>query len=107
MEDLVKKIQELRDLLKGMTPMLKPKQSLVPAIKAPTIKPIAVSSAPAAPSKIPGVAPTSNKDPVKMAQQLKNPRPKKPKMEILKSDKNGQWTIEKDESGINYSPDEC
>ena len=48
-----------------------------------------------APTKIPGITPVSGKDPKKMAEQLKNPRPKKPKMEVMKTDKNGQWSLEK------------
>lgn len=97
MQDLIAKIEELR---KGLAAM-KPKSaanSLVPAIKPPTIKPLSVPSASgaAAPKpKLPGVAPASTKDPKKMAEQLKNPRPKKPKIEVLKVEKNGQWSLEK------------
>lgn len=94
MQDLIAKIEELRKSLAAM----KPKgdgNSLVPALKLPTVKPISVSSTSAVKSKLPGVAPASGKDPKKMAEQLKNPRPKKPKIEMLKVDKNGQWSLEK------------
>jgi hypothetical protein len=100
MEDLIKKIEELRDLVKGM--FTKPNQnSLVPAIKQPTLKPLSMPSIKSSASpKIPGIAPPSNKDPKKMAEQLKNPRPKKPKTEMIKFDSGGQWSLHKDESGI-------
>lgn len=95
MQDLVNKIEELKKALSAM----KPKSagaSLVPALQPPTLKPLSVkSTVPAAPQKLPGVAPASGKDPKKMAEQLKNPRPKKPKIEVLKVEKNGQWSLEK------------
>ena len=74
---------------------------LVPALKVPSPKPLTMPSinASAAPTKIPGITPASTKDPKAMAAQLKNPRPKKPKVEMLKFDKNGQWSLQKDESG--------
>ena len=94
MRDLIDKIEQLRKSLAVM----KPKQDvLTPALKLPSIKPLSMptsSSGPVKP-KLPGVAPVSGKDPVKMAQQLKNPRPTKPKVEVLKTDKNGQWSLEK------------
>jgi hypothetical protein len=94
MEDLIKKVETLRDLIKGL--LSKPNaNSLVPALKAPTLKPISMPSmAGGAPTKLPGVTPPTNKDPKKMAEQLKNPRPKKVKMEILKFEKNGQWSLD-------------
>lgn len=96
MQDLVNKIEELRKALSAM----KPKQpSLVPALKPPTVKPLSMPSVSAgsAPTKLPGVAPASGKDPKKMAEQLKNPRPKKPKIEMLKYDANGQWRLDKED----------
>jgi len=50
-------------------------------------------------NKVPGgLPPASKKDPQKVAEQLKNPNPTKltnPKEEILKFEKNGQWSLEK------------
>jgi hypothetical protein len=97
---------KLEELLKNLAAM-KPKsagQSLVPALKMPSVKPLSISSAgasTASKSKLPGVAPASGKDPKKMAEQLKNPKPAKPKIEILKVEKNGQWSLDK--SGENNS----
>lgn len=97
MQDLIAKIEELRKTLAAMKPK-SAGNSLVPALKLPTVKPLSMPSisATSAPKpKLPGVSPASNKDPKKMAEQLKNPRPKKPKIEMLKVDKNGQWSLEK------------
>jgi len=93
MQDLIDKIKQLKKAL-GVA---KPKENpLVPALSLPSMKPLSVSSSSGTsvkPPKLPGVAPASGKDPVKMAQQLKNPRPKKAKVEILKTEKNGQWSL--------------
>jgi len=92
MYDLVSKIQELVKALSS----IKPPQanSLVPAIKAPTLKPLSMPPMTSSgPSKIPGVEPPNNKDPKKVEQQLKNPQPKKPKLEMIKFDSNGQWSL--------------
>ena len=90
----LKKLTELRDLLKGM--FTKPGQpAMVPAIQQPSVKPLTMPpiSIKANTSKIPGMAPPSQKDPKKMVQQFKNPRPQKPKTEMLKVEKNGQWKL--------------
>lgn len=88
------KIEELKKALAAMKPKSQ-QNPLVPALKPPDIKPLSIPAATASPSpKLPGVTPTSSKDPKKVAQQLKNPKPKKPKLEILKTDKNGQWSLE-------------
>lgn len=94
MEELIKKIEELK---KGLAAMKPKESSLVPALSPPTVKPISISSAAtgAKPPKLPGVTTASTKDPKKMAEQLKNPKPKKPKIEIMKTDKNGQWSLHK------------
>lgn len=96
MQDLIAKIEELRKNLAAMKPK-SAGQSLVPALKLPSVKPLSINaSAGTAPkTELPGVAPVSGKDPKKMAEQLKNPRPKKPKVEVLKVEKNGQWSLEK------------
>lgn len=98
MQDLINKIEQLRKALGAM----KPKQDImVPALKAPGVKPLTLPPVRTGskPTELPGVAPGTNKDPVKMAQQLKNPKPKKPKIDMLKFDKNGQWYLDK--SGEN------
>lgn len=94
MQDLIDKIEELRKAL-GMKSA---KSSLVPALKPPTIKPISISKPGVpAPIKMPGITPQSNKDPKKVAEQLKDPKQKKPKIEIMKTDKNGQWSLHKED----------
>lgn len=99
MHDLFNKIEELRKSLAAMKPKDN-QNSLVPAIKAPTLKsmslPPTTSAAPKAP-KLPGISQSSNKDPKKMAEQLKNPKPTKPKIDVMKFDKNGQWSLDKGE----------
>ena len=96
MQDLYDKIEQLRKSLAAMKPK---KDTLVPALSLPPVKSLSISSAPsgASKTKLPGAAPASGKDPKKMAEQLKNPRPKKPKIEMLKTDKNGQWSLDKGE----------
>jgi len=94
MQDLINKIEELKKALG----VVKPKENnLVPALSLPAVKPLSISasSGSTTKSKLPGVAPASGKDPKKMAEQLKNPRPTKPKVEMLKFDKNGQWSLDK------------
>jgi hypothetical protein len=95
MEALIKALNEMRELLKGIAPALKPKAKVnpLPQISPPSIstpKKTAVAKAP----KLPGIAPNTLKDPKKMAEQLKNPSDKKVKLEMLKTDKNGQWSLE-------------
>lgn len=91
MEELYKKIQELNDLLKQVKT-----QRPAPMPSIPPIKPIAPPSISAAPkaTKIPGHSPGSNKDPKKVAEQLKNAKMQKLKMPLLKFDHNGQWKLE-------------
>jgi hypothetical protein len=97
MDELMKKIATVRDLAKSL--LAKPGQSsLVPALKIPAPKPLSMPSTTGkAPTKLPGAAITSNKDPKAVATQLKNPRPIKPKIEVMKTAANGQWSLEKDE----------
>jgi hypothetical protein len=95
MQDLLNKIEQLKKSLAAMKP--KDTGTLVPALSLPPVKPLSISAmsgGSAKPAKLPGAAPASGKDPKKMAEQLKNPRPKKPKVEILKTDKNGQWSLD-------------
>lgn len=107
MDELIKKITKLNDLIK----FFKQKNSnpLVPTPKMPGIKELgSVKTRKSA--KIPSIAPKSLKDPQKIAEQLKNPAPKKTKIEILKTDKNGQWQLlEKAtwENAPHITPDKC
>jgi GNAT superfamily N-acetyltransferase len=91
MDELFEKTQALLKSLLSMKTM-KPKDA-VPALKAPSLK--APSIKPPSVGKIPGLPPPSKKDPVKVAQQLKNPNPGKVNVEVLKVEKNGQWSLEK------------
>jgi hypothetical protein len=98
MQDLIAKILELRKSLAAMKPK-SASNSLVPALSVPGVKPLSMPSASSmtAPKpKLPGMSPTTTKDPKKMAEQLKNPRPKKPKIEVLKVENNGQWMLKAD-----------
>lgn len=79
MESLFKKLEELSDLLKNIGAGLK----LPQPGKTPTMP---------KPPKLPGINPPSKKDPVKIAQQLKNPKEAKPKTSV-KISKLGQWSL--------------
>jgi hypothetical protein len=94
MSDLANKLEQLLKSLAAMKPK-SAGNSLVPALKMPTVKPLSISPVASAKPKLPGASPASSKDPKKMAEQLKNPKPKKPKIEVLKVEKNGQWSLEK------------
>lgn len=72
------------------------KALMVPALKPPTMKVAKPSIKQPSAGKIPsGLPPPSKKDPVKVAEQLKNPQPGKVKTEILKVEGNGQWSLTK------------
>lgn len=95
MTKLSKRLQELNDLLKIFIPKgIKPTQlSALPSIKQPELsilKPVAPKS-----TKIPGIKPKTNKNPKKVAEQLKNPEQRKLTIEMLKFDLRGQWTLHK------------
>lgn len=87
MEQLNKKILEIQDLIKKIG------TTALPIIKLPKpitpIKPIDITS-----SK-PSLAPTSQKDPLKVAQQIPDPGMKQIAKEVIKTDKNGQWKLDK------------
>jgi hypothetical protein len=87
-----KLIKSLSDLIKA----IKAEKLIHPAI--PTIKqPAPPSMTPNIPNKMPGVAPEGKKDPRKIAQQLKNGEMSTKTQKImLKTAKNGQWTLESD-----------
>ena len=103
MESFLKTLQELRDLLKASKPKapVAPKQMHPELPKVPEIKPIPApsNSASANPQgqKMPGISPGSKKDPVKVAQQIKQGKSQKQAMPLLKIDHNGQWSLDKDE----------
>jgi len=91
MESLYKKLEEL---LKAAKAQARPMHPALP--KIPEIKPIAAPSASVGsskPAKMPGINPGSKKDPVKVAQQLKQGKTQKKVMPLLKVDKNGQWSL--------------
>lgn len=87
MDRLEGKLDNLLTLMKQFNASIKmPKP---PGIKKPSVP------------KAPGVAPKMQKDPIKMAEQLKNPDTKdmimdqaKQIKEALKVTKSGQWSIE-------------
>ena len=95
MESFRKKLEELRDLIKAAKPGAKgmhPDLPKLPEIK-PTPAPSISASASMKPPKMPGISPGDKKDPVKVAQQLKQGKPPKKAMPLLKVDKNGQWAL--------------
>ena len=99
MKPLLKKLEELRDLIKAAKS--KPQQSMHSEIPSlPTIKPTSAPSmsagASSKPPKMPGINPGSKKDPVKVAQQLKQGKTQQKVMPLLKVDKNGQWSLKDD-----------
>ena len=79
MESLEKKLLEIQDLMK--------KINLLPSPKAP--------QAP----KMPSIAPVNQKNPVDQAQQIADPAFKKLAVKqakaLVKVDKNGQWSLDK------------
>lgn len=87
---ILEKIELLQKALTGFKTKLEA-NPLVPAIKMPD----AISRRQIKPIKLPGITTSSKKDPKMVAAQLKNPKPKKVNIEILKTDKNGQWSLEK------------
>jgi hypothetical protein len=92
MESLYKKLEELLKAVKSQARPMHP-----PLPKMPEIKPVASPTASAGgskPPKMPGINPGSKKDPVKVAQQLKQGKTQKKTMPLLKVEKNGQWSLE-------------
>jgi hypothetical protein len=85
METLQKHLQAIQDLIKKLG------TGIIPSPKAP--------AAPAVPQ--PAGAPTSTKNPVKVAQQISDPTTKplvvKQAKSMIKTDKNGQWKLEEDQ----------
>lgn len=106
MDDLFEKTEALlKSLLSVKTGASK--DLMVPAIKPPTLKAPKLTVKQPSANKIPsGLPPPSKKDPIKVAEQLKNPNPGKVNVEVLKVEDNGQWSLEKGAlnpaHGINF-----
>lgn len=93
MDEFTKKIEDLRKSLLSLKTNAS-KDLFVPAIKAPSLKTPSIKQPSI--SKLPGgLPPPSKKDPVKVAQQLKNPNPGKAVIDVLKFEDNGQWSLNK------------
>jgi hypothetical protein len=93
MDELVKKLTQLTDLLKAIKPASTSgtKMPTIPPIRPPAPPSLAPKSAPA---KIPGMAPSGKKDPKKIAQQIKDgSMSTKSQKVMLKFDANGQWKL--------------
>jgi translation elongation factor EF-Tu-like GTPase len=93
MEDLVKKIENIVDLVKAMMASIK-----TPSLNAGNNS-LRMPKTPKFGIKEPatGVAPTSKKNPIKAAEQLSDPGIKKDAVkaakETIKVAPNGQWTL--------------
>lgn len=95
MEDLVKKLEQLRDLIKAVKQM-KPAGPTLPSIPAPKLPapPSLTPKASTAPKIGVGQGPNSKKDPKKVAEQIKNgSMSTKTQKVMLKVDNNGQWEL--------------
>lgn len=92
MEDLFKKIEQIRDLIKAILP--KSTGQSVPSLPkiAPPAQP-SMTSTPT-PTKLPGIGPDSKKDPKKIAEQIKSGAIRKPTAPMIKFDSNGQWKLD-------------
>lgn len=99
MEELEKKLEQLKELIKAIrqTKQAMPGPSLpqIPAPKQPSPPSMTPSKA-AAPKIGPGTGPSSNKDPKKVAQQIKDgSMSTKTAKVMLKADSTtGQWYLE-------------
>jgi hypothetical protein len=95
MDDLAQKVEELLKSLLSLKTNAK-KDFFVPALKSPSLNAPKPSIKQPTIGKIPsGLPPPSKKDPIKVAQQLKNPNPGKVNVEVLKIEENGQWSFSK------------
>lgn len=101
MEDLAKKLEQLKELIKALKVQSKlnaptaPKMPSLPALKAPP-QPTMTPSKAAAPKIGIGSGPNSKKDPKKVAQQIKDgSMSTKTQKVMLKADSvTGQWYLE-------------
>jgi hypothetical protein len=100
MEELIKKLEQLKELIKAVklqTPAQQngPKLPQLPTPKQPPT-PSMTPSAAKAPKIGTGAGPDSKKDPKKMAEQIKNgSMSTKTQKIMLKVADNGQWSLEK------------
>lgn len=95
MEELLKNLIKINSLIKAIKAksLGNPPLPTIPGLKKPTPP----SMTPNIPNKMPGVAPEAKKDPKKIAQQIKDgSMSTKTQKIMLKTAKNGQWTLESD-----------
>lgn len=95
MNKIQEKIKEIKEVLEKALKLLPPPKIIgLPSPKAVGMPSADVSATP----KKPSIAPAAKKNPVDVAQQLKDPSIKKLAVkqakEFVKTDKNGQWHIE-------------
>jgi len=94
MENLLKKIAEIQELIKaaGNVPAIKPPTPPKPIDPIKQITPKQTSSL-----QNPSVTPINQKNPVNAAQQIQDPNIKKLAVtqakQMIKTDKNGQWSL--------------
>lgn len=100
MEDLAKKLEQLKELIKAIRQTKAPNSTMPALPKLPGHKPMSAPSmtpkAAGAPKIGPGTGPMSNKDPKKVAQQIKDgSMSTKTQKVMLKADSvTGQWYLE-------------
>lgn len=96
MDELVKKLEQLNDLLKTIKKLNPPTQPALPKLPTASPPPPPPLKAPAgqAPKISNGEGPNSKKDPKKVAEQIKNgSMSTKTQKILLKFEKNGQWSM--------------
>lgn len=97
MDELVKKLEQLNDLLKAikkLNPPTAPALPKLPSASPPPPPPMKASTG-QAPKISTGEGPNSKKDPKKVAEQIKNgSMSTKTQKIMLKFEKNGQWSMQ-------------
>lgn len=101
MDELVKKLEQLNDLIKAVKKLNPPTGPTLP--KLPTASPPPPPPMKAAVGKAPkigsGAGPDSKKDPKKVAEQIKNgSMSTKTQKTLLKVAKNGQWSMAEEQT---------
>ena len=101
MDELVKKLEQLNDLLKAvkkLNPPTGPTLPKLPAVSPPPPPPMKASAG-QAPKIGSGAGPDSKKDPKKIAEQIKNgSMSTKTQKVMLKFEKNGQWSMAEEQT---------